>query len=138
MPLNNTALEYYDANVLRLPADKRKEKGVEYFLLVRDPEVDPNTGEVKAITGQDLTSASVGQDPSLKPIVQFRSDWEKASAERTQPGAACHSSTACGDGEPPRTSHVDYTKGGGVTRNVRAGIHHFIVIMCGAVASPDI
>lgn len=25
MPLNNTELQYYDANVLRLPADKRKE-----------------------------------------------------------------------------------------------------------------
>src|SRR5690348_6391051 len=35
-----------------------------------------------------------------------RSDWEKASAERTQPGAACHSSTASGEGEPPRTSQV--------------------------------
>ncbi len=35
-----------------------------------------------------------------------RSDWEKASAERTQPGAACHSSRASGDGEPPRTSQV--------------------------------
>src|SRR3954453_9472274 len=35
-----------------------------------------------------------------------RSDWEKASAERTQPGAACHSSRAFGDGEPPQTSQV--------------------------------
>jgi SecD/SecF fusion protein len=56
---------------LKLPADKRKAKAVEYFLLVRDPEVDPTTGEVKAITGRDLTSASVGQDNTLKPIVQF-------------------------------------------------------------------
>ena len=35
-----------------------------------------------------------------------RSDCEKALAERTQPGAAWKSSTASGDGLPPRMSHV--------------------------------
>ena len=38
--------------------------------------------------------------------VSQRSDCEKALAERTQPGAACHSSTASAEGEPPRTSQV--------------------------------
>jgi hypothetical protein len=38
--------------------------------------------------------------------VSHRSDCENAVADRTQPGAACHSSTASADGEPPRRSQV--------------------------------
>ncbi len=38
--------------------------------------------------------------------VSQRSDCEKAVAERTQPGAAWNSSTASGEGEPPRMSQV--------------------------------
>jgi SecD/SecF fusion protein len=68
---NQTLLYSRDCQEVKLPPDKRKEKAVEYFLLVRDPEEDLQTGEVKAITGRDLTRATAGQDEKLKPAVHF-------------------------------------------------------------------
>jgi SecD/SecF fusion protein len=47
------------------PANK-----VEFFLLVRDPERDPVTGQLKQITGKGM-SARPDQDRSLRPAVSF-------------------------------------------------------------------
>jgi SecD/SecF fusion protein len=56
---------------LKLPPDQRKTKAVEYFVLVRDPEIDPNTGESQAVTGRDLSGANLSTDQYLKPCVAF-------------------------------------------------------------------
>jgi SecD/SecF fusion protein len=66
-----------DCQDLKLPPQKRKEKAVEYFILVRDPEVVPNPADperpiVKAITGAELANAKGDFDNSLKPVVNFR------------------------------------------------------------------
>ncbi len=49
---------------------KDQERKYEYFVLTRDPETDPKTGQPKAVTGAYLTKAEVGSDV-LKPEVQF-------------------------------------------------------------------
>jgi SecD/SecF fusion protein len=56
---------------LKLPPDQRKTKAVEYFVLARDPEIDPNTGESQAVTGRDLSGANLSTDQYLKPCVAF-------------------------------------------------------------------
>jgi SecD/SecF fusion protein len=57
---------------INLTPEKRREKEFEYFLLVRDPERDPNTGEMIKISGSDLASASAGNDEKLRLAVHFR------------------------------------------------------------------
>jgi SecD/SecF fusion protein len=56
---------------LKLPPEQRKAKSVEYFVLTRDPEVDPTTGESQGVTGRDLSSAKADHDQYLKPDVVF-------------------------------------------------------------------
>jgi SecD/SecF fusion protein len=57
-----------------LPLKQRAEKKYEYFLLVRNPEIDPVTGEPKSITGQHLAGAAADHDERLRPSVAFRFD----------------------------------------------------------------
>jgi SecD/SecF fusion protein len=67
MPLPGSALMYSRrvANKSRLPKGDEN-KGVEYFLLTRDPE------KGKEVTGLYLQSAYVTQDRKLRPAVGFR------------------------------------------------------------------
>jgi SecD/SecF fusion protein len=60
-----------DIPTTREKSKQDQDKKYEYFVLTRDPEVDPKTGQPKAVTGAYLTSADVGMDP-LKPEVHFR------------------------------------------------------------------
>lgn len=57
---------------LKIRPEDREQKKYEYFVLTRDPERDPVTGEPKAITGQYLVNAGLTTDNQLKPAVSFR------------------------------------------------------------------
>jgi SecD/SecF fusion protein len=57
----------------KLPEKERDEKKYEYFLLARDPELDPATGEPKAITGKYLSNAFETLE-NMQPAVGFRFD----------------------------------------------------------------
>ncbi len=55
-----------------LPEEERRKKEVEYFVLARDPEFDPDTGKrTKAIDGSLLSSAYPDKDNVGRPIVGF-------------------------------------------------------------------
>jgi preprotein translocase subunit SecD len=57
---------------MNIQPELRKQKAFEYFLLLRDPELDPATGEVKAVTCLDLSSASSQIDALTScPCVSF-------------------------------------------------------------------
>src|SRR5262249_57878500 len=57
---------------VKLPEAERKRKKFEYFVLSREPERDPATGEPKKVSGEYLTSASEGFDKNLRPAVHFK------------------------------------------------------------------
>jgi SecD/SecF fusion protein len=61
----------YSRPVVRELPKRDQSRKYEYFVLTRDPELDPKTGQPKSITGADLTDASVGTD-ALRPEVHFR------------------------------------------------------------------
>lgn len=60
-----------DVSPARMPEAERKEKKYEYFVLTRDPERDPATGEPRRVSGEYLTSAMPEQDKHGKPGVGF-------------------------------------------------------------------
>src|SRR5262249_36952078 len=57
---------------VKLPEAERKKKKIEYFVLSREPERDPATGEPKKVSGEYLTNASEGTDRSLRPGVHIQ------------------------------------------------------------------
>ncbi len=59
------------AQEIKMPAAEKERKKYEYFVLTRDPERDPLTGEPKRISGEYLTSAYPGEDKG-RPAVHFR------------------------------------------------------------------
>jgi SecD/SecF fusion protein len=72
VPGSQTLLYSRDCKDIKLPADRRKNKAVEYFVLTRDPEINPRTGESEPITGRDLSNATAAIDQeNLRPSVHF-------------------------------------------------------------------
>ena len=75
-PLLQGALFYSRECLNRnLPEEERRAKKVEYFVLARNPEIDPNDPqqkrETEPITGSLLTGAQAGQGSNLRPAVHF-------------------------------------------------------------------
>jgi SecD/SecF fusion protein len=57
---------------INLPEEERQRKKVEYFVLTRDPEIDPKTGQkTEAITGKFLVNAASSMGNDLRPAVSF-------------------------------------------------------------------
>jgi SecD/SecF fusion protein len=73
-PLGRGLMYSRECKDSRLPPEMRREKHFEYFILVRDPEEDPRTGETNAITGAYLTSAAPGHDDRMRLAVNFHFD----------------------------------------------------------------
>jgi SecD/SecF fusion protein len=75
-PLLQGALFYSRECLNRnLPEDERRAKKIEYFVLARNPEIDPTDPEQKkqtpSITGALLLGAQSGQGQDLRPAVHF-------------------------------------------------------------------
>jgi SecD/SecF fusion protein len=57
---------------VNLPEEERQKKKIEYFVLTRDPEIDPKTGQkTEAITGKFLVNAASTIGNDLRPAVSF-------------------------------------------------------------------
>jgi SecD/SecF fusion protein len=58
---------------INLPQDQREKKKYEYFVLVRDPERDPETGELKTISNV-ISAHEIVDQQTFQPAVSFRLD----------------------------------------------------------------
>jgi preprotein translocase subunit SecD len=75
-PFWSTLLYSRDCQDQSLSDDARKNKGPEYFLLLRDPELDTKTGKPARIDRSHLRRVRPGMTPAMQPCVDFVLDKE--------------------------------------------------------------